>query len=151
LNTPIGGATDQAWNITAEQLQEMLDVAAPGCSVVTGGPLSSAPFTIEYVGTFAGQNLDELTVNDSNLTGVAPTLTPSTVQNGSLGSYTWVGGDTPVPAVIAQDAAAASWAVVLSISGLELVATVTGEDGKTIDWLHVIEQAELGANWPFTD
>jgi hypothetical protein len=58
-------------------------------------------------------------------------------------AYSWIGGSDPVPAIIAQDAAASTWAVAVTISGASIVVTVTGETGKTIDWMCTLELDEV--------
>jgi collagen type VII alpha len=65
------------------------------------------------------------------------------IRGDGTSAYSWVGGSAPVPAIIAQDAAASTWVVALSISGASIVVTVTGEVGKTIDWMTTIELDEV--------
>jgi hypothetical protein len=59
-------------------------------------------------------------------------------------AYSWVGGSAPVFTVIAQDTAAAAWAVTIAVTDLNLEVAVTGEVGKTIDWNGTIELDEVG-------
>ena len=65
------------------------------------------------------------------------------IRGDGVSAYSWVGGFDPVPTVIAQDAAASTWAVAVTISGASIVVTVTGEVGKTIDWMTTIELDEV--------
>jgi hypothetical protein len=67
------------WDVSAAGLQTLLADGGPEVHLVTGGPLASAPFDIEFVGL---GNVNEVTVDATNLTGTDPTLTPSTVQDG---------------------------------------------------------------------
>lgn len=53
--------------------------------------------------------------------------------DGDINGYRWVGG-VPTATVIDQDPGASTWAVAVSMVGNELVVTVTGESGETIDW-----------------
>jgi hypothetical protein len=52
----------------------------------------------------------------------------------TAGAPAFVGGVAPVAAVTVADAGAATWVVVISISGNNLRITITGEAGKTIVW-----------------
>jgi hypothetical protein len=55
--------------------------------------------------------------------------------NGTVNA--WVGGAAPTPAIVAQDAAAAAWAVVVDLVVAQTAAVevkVTGAPGTTIDW-----------------
>ena len=65
------------------------------------------------------------------------------IRGDGVSAYSWIGGSDPVPAVIAQDAAASTWAVAVTISGASIVVTVTGEVGKTIDWMSTLELDEV--------
>ena len=65
------------------------------------------------------------------------------VIRGDGSAYSWVGGADPMPEVIAQDADASTWAVAVTISGASIVVTVTGEVGKTIDWMCTLELDEV--------
>jgi len=58
--------------------------------------------------------------------------------NGS-NAYTWVGGTTPTPTLVAQDAGASAWAVALSLSTNQLLVTVTGAASETIKWNAVVQ------------
>jgi hypothetical protein len=52
---------------------------------------------------------------------------------------------TRKPTLIVQDAGAAAWAVALAADATNgaLAVTVTGEDGKTINWIARVETEEL--------
>ena len=63
--------------------------------------------------------------------------------NGSS-AYRFVGG-TPVPLLIVQDVAAATWTVAISISSNTLVVTVTGASAQTINWTVVMDLTESAA------
>ena len=68
------------------------------------------------------------------------------IRGDGASAYSWVGGADPVPAVIAQDTDASTWAVAVTIGGVEgrsIVVTVTGEVGKTIAWMTTIELDEV--------
>lgn len=56
------------------------------------------------------------------------------------GNYTWVGGTDPVPVLVAQDVAAATWAVEADNGGGSgLVVLVTGDSGSQINWSATVE------------
>jgi hypothetical protein len=65
------------------------------------------------------------------------------VRGNGVDAYSWVGGTDPIPALIAQDAAAVSWDVALSLGTANVLITVTGEAGKTIHWLATVELDEV--------
>jgi hypothetical protein len=88
---PVNGI---AWDIDAAGLSVILDYG--GAAEITGGPLASAPFEIAFS---TGQNVSELTVDATNLTGTDPTLTPSTVQE----DHPELGIISPAVAVLVLD------------------------------------------------
>lgn len=61
------------------------------------------------------------------------------------GAYTWVGGVAPVATLIAQDVAAATWAVAVDIdpSTFGIMVTVTGDVAETISWTSTVELDEV--------
>jgi hypothetical protein len=77
-----GVVTGIPWDVDSEGLYSRLVGANAALTSVTGGPLASAPFDIEFIGGWGNQPWPELTVDATNLTGTDPTLTPSTVQDG---------------------------------------------------------------------
>jgi hypothetical protein len=82
LTASIEATTDPLpWNATAAQVQaalEALSIVGTGNVSVTGGPGSSAPFTLEFTGALAGVNVMELTTDASGLSGGASTATVTT-------------------------------------------------------------------------
>lgn len=73
-----------AWNATAAQLQaalEALSNIAPGDIHVTGGP-GPAMWTVEFLGTYDGVNVAQMT-NTDTLTGGAGTVTNATLREGA--------------------------------------------------------------------
>jgi hypothetical protein len=76
-----------AYNITAAALKtaiEALSSVGAGNTVVTGGPLNTAPITIEFVGTLAGANQPAITVNTAGFTGgTSPGITVTNVRDGA--------------------------------------------------------------------
>lgn len=63
---------------------------------------------------------------------------------GNDGVYRFVGG-TPLPALVAQDSGASGWTVAVSISGSQLVVTVTGASGTVIRWNAVAKLVEVAS------
>jgi hypothetical protein len=82
---PWGSLTSIPWDVDAVALQVLIDLLLEqiGDVLVSGGPLASTPFEFEYAGSYASEDIPELIVDAANLTGTNPTLTPSTVQEGS--------------------------------------------------------------------
>lgn len=79
---------------TSAQIQaalEALSNVAPGDIVVTGGPVTAGAVagvvTLSFKGNLGGLNVSQVTVDATNLTGAAHTLTPSTTTAGVQGSY----------------------------------------------------------------
>jgi hypothetical protein len=78
-----------AWNATAATVQaalEALSNVGEGNIAVTGGPLNVGPFTLTFVVSLGGTNVDEVTLT-SSLTGTLPTITASTDNAGVTGTY----------------------------------------------------------------
>ena len=74
-----------AFDANAATITTALDALsnlAPGDCVATGGPVSSGVVTLTFGGTLAGTNVAQVTCDAAGLTGVAPTLTPSTTTAG---------------------------------------------------------------------
>lgn len=93
---------DIPWDVTAAELQALV---ASSDVEITGGPVASTPFLVEYVGALARTNVAVLVVDDTNLTGVAPTLTAATDTPGSGGTNGGIfltGLPTSDPAVAGQ-------------------------------------------------
>lgn len=62
-------------------------------------------------------------------------------------AYTWIGGTPPAFTVVAQDAAAAAWAVAIVISDSPgITVTVTGTAGQTIDWCCEVTTVEVSGS-----
>lgn len=62
-------------------------------------------------------------------------------------TYTWIGGTAPAFTVVAQDAAAAAWAVAIAASDSPgITVTVTGADGETIDWCCEVATVEVSGS-----
>lgn len=62
-----------------------------------------------------------------------------------ISAYTWIGGVAPAAAVVAQDAAAAAWAVAVAVSNTApgITVTVTGAAARTIQWCAEIQTVEV--------
>lgn len=60
-----------------------------------------------------------------------------------VSSYSWVGGVAPTPVLVAQDVAAATWAVDVDTDGSTLVVTVTGDSGSQVNWSATVEFDEV--------
>lgn len=61
-------------------------------------------------------------------------------------TYTWVGGSAPTMTLVAQDAAASTWAAAVAFdvgTKNQLDVTVTGQASKTINWTVIIELFEV--------
>jgi len=86
-----GQETDAiAFNATAAAIQaalEALSNVAVGEVEVTGGPMNTTAVDITFTGNKAGTDRTQVTVDDGNLTGSTPVITPSTVTGGVVGSY----------------------------------------------------------------
>jgi hypothetical protein len=78
---------DVPWDVTAAGLEALLE--AVGLTIaVTGGPLASAAFNLEYTGPlYGGLNVAELTADATNLTGTLPSLTVATPHPGVQGTF----------------------------------------------------------------
>jgi hypothetical protein len=91
-----GDGDDVAWNVDGAGLQaalESLDTIEVG-DVSVSGP-AAGPWTIEFGGRFAGQNVPPILVDGTNLTGGNALVQITTIQNG---------GGTPDPLLLETDA-----------------------------------------------
>lgn len=100
------GATTSALNFNASATD--IDGALEGLSNIgsanvttAGGPINSAAVTVTFVGTLAGTNVGQITVNNVNLDGTLPVVT--TAPQGS-GDNTWSPNNTPSWSVAAGTA-----------------------------------------------
>jgi hypothetical protein len=84
------------WNVTAAQLQALVDSTPVPNIVVTGGPIATTPFTFTFQAEYGGLNRTQLTASATNLTGAGHALTPSTVTGGVKGSYRGAPKGTPL-------------------------------------------------------
>lgn len=64
--------------------------------------------------------------------------------SGAAGVYRFVGG-TPLPSLIAQDSGASGWSVSVSLSGQDLIVTVTGAAGTVVRWNAVAKLTEVAS------
>jgi hypothetical protein len=64
------------------------------------------------------------------------------VRGDGSSAISWV-GSAPAALVVAQDTGAAAWAAVVSISGEDIVVTVTGDVADSVDWSTVIQLEEV--------
>lgn len=87
--SPAGGPalTLIPWNVTAAQLQSLVDPDGSLAITVGGGPIASTPMTFMFTGALGGLNLSELTCSATNLTGAGHSLTPDTAVAGVQGTF----------------------------------------------------------------
>jgi len=87
--SPAGGPalTLIPWNVTAAQLQALVDPTLALAITVSGGPIASAAFNFTFSKNLGGRNLSELTASATNLTGAGHALTVSTPTSGLTGSF----------------------------------------------------------------
>lgn len=77
-----------AYNATAATVQaalEALSNVVPGDIAVTGGPVDTTPLTLTFYGNLIG-NVNQVTVDTTNLTGTTPGITVATATGGVAGA-----------------------------------------------------------------
>ena len=77
-----------AYNATAATVQaalEALSNVVPGDIAVTGGPVDTAALTLTFYGNLIG-NVNQVTVDTTNLTGTTPGITVATATGGVAGA-----------------------------------------------------------------
>lgn len=75
-----------AWNATAATIKtalEALSNIAPGDVIVTGGPASTAPLTVEFAGAYDHTNVAAMTANAGSLVGSGHAVAIATLRDGS--------------------------------------------------------------------
>jgi hypothetical protein len=86
-----GTTSPLPFDASAEEVESALN-ALPAVSgsggrvAVEGGPGGSAPYTLRFVGTLADANVEQITVDGTQLTGKAPGAATATVVDGGAGS-----------------------------------------------------------------
>lgn len=78
-----------AWNAAASVVQtalEALSNIAPGDVLVTGGPLATAPVTVQFKGAYAGTNVTQMTADSTSLSGGSHTASIATTTGGAASS-----------------------------------------------------------------
>lgn len=77
-----------ASSATAAQVQSALEALSnivPGDIAVTGGPVETTPLTLTFYGNLIG-NVNQVTVDTTNLTGTTPGITVATATGGVAGA-----------------------------------------------------------------